>query len=51
MTVNANSILQHVTQIKSGIIKQVNVDVKFLEYAKNIIVGILAHVLVRIVSI
>ena len=45
-TVNANLI-----QIKNGIIKHVNVNVKIIISAKNIIVGILVHVFVRIVSI
>ena len=45
-TVNANLI-----QIKNGIIKHVNVNVKVIISAKNIIVGILVHVFVRIVSI
>ena len=47
MIVNANSIVQHVIQIKNGIIKHVNVNVKIIVSAKEIIVGILAHVLVR----
>ena len=50
---NANSIVQHVMEIKNGIIKPVNVSVKFIANAKKIIVivGILAHVFVRMVSI
>ena len=40
-----------VTQIKNGIIKRVNVNEKIIESVKSIIVGILAHVLVRIASI
>ena len=51
MIVNANSIVQHVIQIKNGIIKHVNVNVKIIVHAKKIIVGILAHVFVRIASI
>ena len=51
MIVNVNSIVQYVIQIKSGIIKRVNVNVKIIVSAKNIKVGILAHVFVRIVSI
>ena len=39
---NANSIVQHVIQIKNGINKHVNVSVKLMVSAKNIIVGILA---------
>ena len=34
-----------------GIIKHVNVDVKIIESAKKIVVGILAQVFVRIASI
>ena len=49
--VNANSIVQHVIQIKNGIVKHVNGNVKIIISVKNIIVGILAHVFVRIVSI
>ena len=51
MKVNANSIVQHVIEIKNGIIKHVNVNVKIVVRAKSIIVGILAHVFVTIVSI
>ena len=35
MVVNANSIVQHVTQIKNGIIKHVNVNVKIIVSAKK----------------
>ena len=48
---NANSIAQHVIQIKNGIIKYVNVNVKIIISATNIIVGNLAGVFVRIASI
>ena len=51
MTVNANSIVQHVIQNKNGIIKRVIVNLKNKISAKKIIVGVLAHVFVRIVSI
>ena len=44
VNVNANLIVQHVIQIKNGIIKHVNVNVKIIISAKKIIVGILAHV-------
>ena len=50
MILNANSIVQFVIEIKKGIIKHVNVNVKIIVRAKKIIVGILAHVFVRIVS-
>ena len=42
--------MQHVIQIKNRIIKCVNVNVKIILSAKKIIVGILAHVFVRIAS-
>ena len=51
MIVNANSIVQHVIQIKTGIIKHVNKNLKIILSAKNIIVGILAYVFVRIENI
>ena len=50
VNVNANPIVQHVIQIKNGIMKYVNVNVKVIASAKKIIVAILAHVLVRIAS-
>ena len=40
-------VLQHAIQIKNGIIKHVNVNVKFMITAKKIIAGHLAHVFVR----
>ena len=46
-----NSIVQHVVQIKNEVIKHVNVNVKIRISVNRIIVGILAHVFVRIVSI
>ena len=49
--VNANSIVQHVIQIKNRIMKHVNVNVKIIINTKKIVVGILAHVFVRIESI
>ena len=49
--VNANLIVQCAMQIKNGIIKHVNVNVKIIVSAKKIIVGILAHLFVRIASI
>ena len=50
MTVNANSIVQHVIQIKNGINKHDNVSVKLIVSAKNIIVGILAYVCDKIIN-
>ena len=49
VNVNANSIVQHVIQFKSEIMKHLNVSVNVSVIAKKIIVGILAHTLVRIV--
>ena len=49
--VNANSLVQHIIKIKNGIIKHVNVNVKIIISAKKIIVGMVAHVFVRIASI
>ena len=50
MIVDANSIVQYVIQVKNGIIKHVNVNVKFIVNVKKI-VEIQTHVFVRIVSI
>ena len=46
-TGNANSVVQHVTQIKSGITKHVNVNIKIIISAQKIIVEILADVFVK----
>ena len=50
MIVSANSIMQHLIHIKNGITKHVNASLKIIVSAKEIIIGILAHALVRIVS-
>ena len=42
---------KNVIQIRNGIIKHVNVNIKIIVPAKKIIVGILAHVFVIILSI
>ena len=48
--VNENSIIvQNVIQIKNGMIKHVNVNVKIIVRVKKIIIRILAHVFVRII--
>ena len=47
---NANSIVQLAVQIKNGITRLVNVNVKITVHAKKIVVGILAHVFMRIAS-
>ena len=51
MIVNANSIVQLAIQIKNGITKLVNVNVKVILHAKKTIVGNLALVFVKIASI
>ena len=48
--VNANLIVLYVIQIKYGIMKHVNVNMQIVVSAKKIIVGILAHALLRIES-
>ena len=48
---NTNSIVQHVVQNKNRIIKHINVNVKNIISAKEIIVGILTNVFTRIASI
>ena len=45
--VNANSIAQHVIQIKNEIMKHANANVKTIKQTKKITVGILIHVFVR----
>ena len=51
MISNANLIVQHVIQIKNGIAIHANARVKNFDRAEKIIVGMLAHVFVRMVSI
>ena len=51
MIVNANSIVQNVIQIKNEIRKHGNKNVKIIISAKKVIVGLLAHVFVRIANI
>ena len=50
VTVFANSIVQHVIPTKNGITKFVNINIKLIVHAKEIIFGILAHVFERIAS-
>ena len=47
----ANSVTEHIIQIKNGIIKDASVNVKIIVHAKRIIDGNLAHVFVRIAII
>ena len=49
--VNVNLIVQLAIQVKNGIIKHVNVNVKIMAHGKMIIVGILAHPFLRMASI
>ena len=51
LTVSANSIVHHTIQNKNEITKHVKASVEIIASAKKIIIGILAHVFVRIVSI
>ena len=51
MIVNSNSIVQHVIHIKNGIMKIANVSLKIIIHAKKTIVGILAYVFARMLSI
>ena len=51
VVVNPNSIVQHATQTKNGIIQHLNVNIKMIVSSKKIIVWILAHVFTRIASI
>ena len=51
MIINANLIVQHVIQVKNGMMIHANASVKIIVFAKKIIIGILAHVFVRTASI
>ena len=44
-------IVKHVIQIKNGIIKHVNVNLKLIISVKKILIAIIARVFVRILSI
>ena len=50
VTVNANSLVQHVIQITNGIMKHINLSVKVIVSENEIIVGVLAHVFVKIIT-
>ena len=45
--VNANSVVQHVIQIKNAIIKHVDVNVKVIISVRKIIVKVRARIFVR----
>ena len=47
----SNSIVQHVIQIKNGIMKHVNMSPKSITRARKVIDGILARVFVKIANI
>ena len=51
MIANANLIIQLAIQIKNGIMKHANVSVKIILHTKTFIAEILAHALVKMVSI
>ena len=48
---NANSVVQLANHIKTKITKHANVSVRIIVHAEKIIAGILAHALVRMISI
>ena len=50
MNQNYGKIVQLAIQIKDRMIKHANVSVKIIVHAKKIIVGILAHVFVRMAN-
>ena len=43
--------MQHVSQNKNGVIKHVSMNVKVIVSVKKIVVGILAHVFAKMVSV
>ena len=49
--VNAHSTVQHVIQIKNGIMKHANANVKTIKCAAKAPVGILGNVFVKMVNI
>ena len=49
--IHANAILQHIIEIKNGIMGNANKSIKGIMRAKNIIVEILAHVFLKTVGI
>ena len=51
MILNANSMVQLATQIKSGLIINVNVGVKIIKSARESAVGSLANAFVKMASI
>ena len=51
MISNANSIVQHVIQIKSGIIVNFNVSAESVAYVKKNKAEIVAHVFMRMLNI
>ena len=51
MDVNTNSIVRYVIESKSGLIKHVNENIRIVKSVKRILVGILAQVFAKIISI
>ena len=51
MIINPNFMIQHMIEIKNGLMTNVNMSVKNIVLAKKIIAGILLHVFMSIVSI
>ena len=44
---NVNSLVQLAIQVKNRIMKHVNVSVRIIVFAKKIIIGIVAHIIVE----
>ena len=51
VNINLNLMVENVIQIKSGIMINVDVNVKNMTYVKNIIFGILLHVVTKMVKV
>ena len=51
MNVNVNLIKENVFQIKSGVMTNVDTSIKNIIYVKNIVFGILLHVVEKLVNI
>ena len=49
--VNTKSIVRYVIESKSGLIKHVNENIRIVKSVKRILVGILAEVFAKIISI
>ena len=51
VTANINSIVQHAIQIKGGITKHLNVNVKIIIHVKETVAGAIVYAFVRVISI